>query len=55
MGSVIRRRPLLRAVAIGGGAYFECMLRIEATRLVETLQRTGSNPTAVPNRDQDRS
>lgn len=37
MSTVIRRRPLLRAVAIGGGAYLDGLVRIEAARLLEDL------------------
>jgi len=37
VAALIRRRPLLRAVAIGGGAYFDGLVRIETTRLLEDL------------------
>lgn len=42
MASLVRRRPLLRAVAIGGGAYLDCMVRIESARFLDSLRETGS-------------
>lgn len=38
MSTLVRRRALLRAVAIGAGAYYDAELRYEALRLAEILR-----------------
>lgn len=52
MTTLVRRRPLLRAVAIGAGAYYDAELRYEALRLAEVLRepRQGrrTDPPAGP-------
>lgn len=48
MTTVVRRRPLLRAVAIGGGAYFDGLIRIETTSLLESLRDPGPPDSPLP-------
>jgi hypothetical protein len=50
--TLVRRRPLLRAVAIGAGAYYDVELRYEALRLAAVLrapkQGRRTDPPAGP-------